>query len=133
MIGNAIVDTDVASFIFKRDTRAALYEPHLRHRISALSFQTVAEMEQWSAVRSWGNRRIRELEEFFTTFVIVESDPALCKIWGRIRAQAVQQGRPIETADAWIAATALRYRAPLVTHNRSHFQQVADLIVISMA
>jgi len=48
LIGNADVDTDVGSFIFKNDTRASLYRPYLSGRIAVLSFQTVAELEQWS-------------------------------------------------------------------------------------
>jgi predicted nucleic acid-binding protein len=35
--------------------------------------------------------------------------------------------------DAWIAATALEVGAPLVTHNRRHFEEVAGLVVISEA
>jgi predicted nucleic acid-binding protein len=32
---------------------------------------------------------------------------------------ARRNGRRIETADAWIAATALLYDAPLLTHNKA--------------
>ncbi len=37
----------------------------------------------------------------------------------------------METADAWIAATALLYGAPLVTHNRSDYLGVPELTIIS--
>ena len=131
MIGSVVVDTDVASFIFKRDTRASLYDPYLSARIPVLSFQTVAELEQWAEVRAWGGRRRSELEAFLSTFVIVESDRDLCRTWGRIGAEAKQQGHPIDAADAWIAATAIKYGAPLVTHNGSDFRWVAGLTVIS--
>jgi len=40
-------------------------------------------------------------------------------------------GRRIECADAWIAATALLYGAPLLTHNRSHSLGVPGLSLIS--
>lgn len=40
-------------------------------------------------------------------------------------------GRPIDTADVWIAATALLLDAPLVTHNGAHFSGVPGLTVIS--
>jgi tRNA(fMet)-specific endonuclease VapC len=40
-------------------------------------------------------------------------------------------GRRIECADAWIAASALLYDAPLITHNRADYLGVPDLIVIS--
>ena len=46
-----------------------------------------------------------------------------------VAAQAA--GRRIETADAWIAATALLYDAPLVTHNVSDYLGVPGLKLIS--
>jgi hypothetical protein len=46
-----------------------------------------------------------------------------------VAAQAA--GRRIETADAWIAVTALLYDAPLVTHNGSDYLGVPGLKLIS--
>jgi predicted nucleic acid-binding protein len=46
-----------------------------------------------------------------------------------VAAQAA--GRRMECADAWIAATAALYGAPLVTHNRSHYLGVDGLKLIS--
>lgn len=43
----AVVDTDVVSFLFKRDTRAQLYLPLLQKRDLLVSFMTEAELEQW--------------------------------------------------------------------------------------
>jgi predicted nucleic acid-binding protein len=40
---------------------------------------------------------------------------------------ARQSGRRIETADAGIAATALLYHAPLLTHNKSDYAGVSNL------
>jgi len=40
-------------------------------------------------------------------------------------------GHPIAPGDAWIAAAALAFRIPLVTHNRKHFEHVPGLIVVS--
>jgi predicted nucleic acid-binding protein len=131
LIATAVVDTDVASFIFKRDTRAAWYKTYISGKICVLSFQTVAELEQWSELRAWGQRRRAELDSFLQTFVTVESDRDLCKVWGRIGAQARQQGRPIDSSDAWIAATAIKFGAPLVTHNSADYRWVAGLTVVS--
>ncbi len=44
MTDRLVVDTDVISFLFKRDTRAKLYEPHLSGRQLVISFMTVAEL-----------------------------------------------------------------------------------------
>lgn len=46
-----------------------------------------------------------------------------------VAAQAA--GRRIECADAWIAATAVLYDAPLITHNRVDYLGVPGLIVMS--
>jgi tRNA(fMet)-specific endonuclease VapC len=46
-------------------------------------------------------------------------------------AAARRAGRPIGPADAWIAATALRYGVPLVTHNPSDYTGVPGLSVLS--
>ena len=44
MIDQLVVDADVISFLFKNDTRAKLYEPHLDQRQVVISFMTVAEL-----------------------------------------------------------------------------------------
>jgi len=48
------VDTDVVSFLFKRDTRAASYEPHLAGKNLIISFMTLAELSHWPLQRNWG-------------------------------------------------------------------------------
>jgi predicted nucleic acid-binding protein len=40
---------------------------------------------------------------------------------------ARKSGRRMETADAWIAATALLHDAPLLTHNKSDYLGVPGL------
>jgi len=42
-----LLDTDVFSFVFKRDSRAARFEPHLTGSQACLSFQSVAELRRW--------------------------------------------------------------------------------------
>ncbi len=58
-----VVDTDVVSFLFKRDTRAEAYKPHLRGKLLTISFMTVAELDRWAIARSWGEARRQQLEE----------------------------------------------------------------------
>ena len=127
-----VVDTDVASYIHKKDTRAALYEPHLSNAIMSISFMTLAEMERWAIARNWGARRhaemLRMLKERFT---VIDSSPALCRKWAEVTEQMKRAGRMIAPNDAWVAATALLYGAPLVTHNAVDFAHVAGLTVVS--
>jgi hypothetical protein len=57
----AIVDTDVVSTLFKGDTRARAYRPHVTGRLLGISFMTLAELERWSLERDWALRRKLEL------------------------------------------------------------------------
>jgi tRNA(fMet)-specific endonuclease VapC len=133
LIEYVLLDTNVASFLLKHDTRAEAYKASIAGKLTAVSFQTVGELEQWALLRSWGERRTAELETFFGQVVILNPDRAMCKMWGRVKALAKQKGRPIDVADAWIAATALTFGLPLVTHDKSDFQHVDGLTITSAA
>lgn len=126
-----IVDTDIVSFILKKDSRAALYRSHLEGLPKIVAFMTLAELRRWELQNNWGARRIKETREFLDDFTVVHSDEALCQIWAEIMRDARKYGNPIDTADAWVAAVALLFDVPLVTNNRRHFENVKNLQIIS--
>ena len=128
-----VVDTDVISFLYKRDTRARLYEPHLNDPPFIASFMSLAELRRWTLERNWGEGRRQELEGYLTRYLILHSDDLMCDRWAYAMNSARLQGRPIGPADAWIAATALLLDAPLITHNGAHYRGVEGLRVISEA
>lgn len=126
-----VVDTDVISFLFKGDTRAARYQKHLRGKTLAISFMTVAELYRWAYVRQWGKRQTAMLEERLDSMLVIPFDLQLCQLWARICASRQKIGKPISAQDAWIAASAIRHNCSLITHNRDDFQDIPDLNVIS--
>ena len=128
-----LVDTDVASYVIRRDTRAEMYRAYLAGRQTALSFMTVAELRRWALVRRWGEARRASLERELRRYTIYYADDALCTAWAALVAEREQQGRPIAPSDAWIAATAWQAGIPLVTHNRRHFMGIPGLTVVSFA
>lgn len=74
---NILLDTDVFSFLFKRDSRASLYAPYLAGAQPCLSFQTVAELRLWAIFRGWGSARSAELDASLRRCVILPSDNAI--------------------------------------------------------
>ena|SRR5258708_7657802 len=126
-----VLDTDVVSFLFKNDSRAHNYLPHLRDRQWLISFMTEAELEQWALLSNWHAKRIEWLRNFLGRFVIVPSSRDLVLKWAEVMVTARRAGRRLETADAWIAATATLYDAPLVTHNASDYLGVPGLRLIT--
>ena len=126
-----LVDTDVVSFLLKRDSRATLYRPHLADRRLIISFMTLAELDRWALERNWGEARRARMEEQLRRYVVYPSDRALRRTWAEVMVTARRRGQPIQTADAWIAATALLHGLPLVSHNRKDFAGVPGLTLIS--
>lgn len=126
-----VVDTDVLSFIFKHDSRGAAYKPHLAGKEIIISFMTLAELNQWAIRSNWGAARKRKLDAYRKPFTVFHSDEDLCLQWAHVMEEARRNGRPIQTADPWVAATALLHDIPVVTNNRKHFVGVDGLTVIS--
>lgn len=127
-----LLDTDVVSYLFKGDTRATAFAPLLQGQRLAISFMTIAELFAWAFIRKWGMTRVMRLEQTLGTYVVIPIHVELCRLWGTIRAQQQAAGRAIAPQDTWIAATALRHKLPLVTHNPTDFQYIANLDVRSI-
>ena len=127
----AVVDTDVVSFLFKNDSRAQLYLPLMRNRDLLVSFMTEAELEQWILLAKWGVDRVRRFRIFMTGFASVPTSRDLILQWAGVMVAARANGRRIEAADAWIAATTLLYDAALITHNPKDYMGVPNLRVLS--
>jgi tRNA(fMet)-specific endonuclease VapC len=126
-----LLDTDVFSYFFKRDSRAALYQQYLLQGQPSLSFQTVAEVRYWALVRHWGKARKDSLADTIGRYLILPYDEAMSRHWAEISAQRRQMGREIGCGDAWIASTALRHDAMLLSHNAKDFAGIRGLKLVS--
>lgn len=125
-----LVDTDIASFVFKGSDYANPYLPLLSDQELVLSFMTVAELFQWAILRQWGDRRLSQLEQYLSNYLVIPVDQPLCREWAKVRSDRQSAGRPISSQDAWIAATALRHDLPLITHNSKDFVGISNLRLI---
>jgi tRNA(fMet)-specific endonuclease VapC len=129
-----VVDTDVASFIFKWHPEfAPRYVDIVRGSELTVSFMTLAEMRQGALDANWGPRRCAVLEAYLADFSVLHSDSLLCSTWAAVRNESTQKGHPISSADAWIADTAPVLSAPLVTNNSKHYRHLDKLQIVSAA
>jgi len=92
---------------------------------------TEAELEQWALLSNWQTKRIEWLGTFLGRFVIVPSSRDLVLKRAEVMVTARRNGRRLETADAWIAPTAVLYDAPLVTHNAGDYLGVSGLKLVT--
>jgi tRNA(fMet)-specific endonuclease VapC len=114
----AIIDTDVVSMLFKGDSRARRYRGHISGRLLGISFMSLAELERWPLER-------------LTRYVVLPASRELCFKWAEVSWEARRKGRPIQTADAWIAASALHYQVPLITHNVGDYEMISHLQLLT--
>jgi tRNA(fMet)-specific endonuclease VapC len=126
-----VIDTDVVSYILKSDTRARRYRAEIDGRPGIISFMTEAELERWALQANWSAARTSSMRAFVKQLAVVPSSEILCRIWARVTVASRLAGRRIETADAWIASTALLHSAPLVTNNPGDYAGVPGLSIIS--
>jgi len=100
----------------------------LRERFFIFPSRPSQNFTRWTLHANWGQPRIDDLNDALRSYTIVPYDDAMAWEWARVM---TIKGRPIAPGDAWIAATAVRLRIPLITHNRKHFEHVPNLTLIS--
>lgn len=57
-----LLDTDVASYLFKNSPRAKPFRPLLKGKQPTLAFVSIAELYKWTLKRRWGAEKIAQLE-----------------------------------------------------------------------
>ncbi len=122
-----VIDTDVASYLFKNSPRATPFQTKLEGFRTALAFVSVAEMLKWTLKRHWGPRKIEQLESALRRYVVIPYDRDTAWEWARVTAACQDAGRPIAASDARVAAAALRHDVPLLTNNLKHFEATENL------
>jgi predicted nucleic acid-binding protein len=120
-----VVDTDVASYIFNWHSSAQRYIDALRGCELILSFMSIAELRMGAIAAGWGVRRRAMLEHFIRGFGVVYAGDALCTSWARLRAEARATGRSL-------SPQALGLDVPLATNNRSDFERVPKLRLLTV-
>ncbi|MDP8240255.1 MAG: PIN domain-containing protein [Candidatus Hatepunaea meridiana] len=115
-----LLDTTVVSFLINKDV-AKLYPylSHLQNNRMMLSFQSVAELWKGVIKVGWGEKRRTDLASFIDKwFTIIPYDEQVIHAWANLSAESERQGYRLECGDAWIAATAVIYDLPLLTHDK---------------
>lgn len=124
-----VLDTGVVSFIFNGDGRAQYYEQNIAGMRPVISFQTLEELYIWPIKNDWGDRRRNELSLHLAMYEVIWANHELVRLSAELRAEREKAGRRLNTADAWIAATALMLGCPLAYHD-GDFDGIPGLPVI---
>ena len=132
-MGDLLLDTDAVSILFKP---AHPFYPRCVAATSGhhllISFMTQAELVLWPRRNWWGTPRLELLLSHIGLFTTLYPDEKTCGQWADIVSESAAAGRPIGTADAWIAACARQWGVPLVTANFRDFEYVRGITVIPL-
>jgi hypothetical protein len=83
-----VVDTDIVSFYFKRDSRGEPYVASWAGKTLLVSFMTLAELQLWGIIRNWGQGRKSQLQSFLKQhFAVYQVDERLCGLWAFVMAE----------------------------------------------
>jgi toxin FitB len=122
-----VLDTDVASTLFKKGRDAPRMPDHVRHATWYVTFVTAGELWRWAASRSARRGLRTDVDQWLRGEVtVLESDATTSRNWGRISAEAGHRGRPRPHNDTWIAACCLTHQLPLATGNVKDFADYVD-------
>ena len=124
-----VVDTNVVSFLFGRDSRGYFYLEHIRGHRALISFQTLEELWYGAYSGGWGDRRKNDLARHLEQYEVIWPNPEIVDLCARLRSERKEAGRELQEADAWIAATAVSLDCPLASHDRD-FSSIPGLQLI---
>jgi tRNA(fMet)-specific endonuclease VapC len=126
----ALLDTDVASYMFKGLPIAWEYLALLRGYDLAISLITAAELWFGAEKQGWGARRRLQLGRFLQESPILPLQEGMEHVYAKVMAHRERVGKRMEKADGWIATTAIYHGLPLAVHD-SDFLGTPGLRIIT--
>src|SRR5262245_11169193 len=111
----AILDTNIVSYAMKSMSIAFAYSRLLAGYELCISFVTAAELYCGAEKGRWSQRRRIELDVVLQRYPVIPYSERMALIYAQVFAERERAGRPMRSADAWIAATAICHNAPLAT------------------
>jgi predicted nucleic acid-binding protein len=126
-----LLDTNVVSILFNRkhSLRDSCIKAVAGSQL-AISFMTRAELLLWPAANNWGDQRRSVLAEHLDLYTTLYPDESTCAIWVAIVDRCRRAGLSSQTADEWIASTAIQWSLPLVTTDFRDYAAIDNLEIV---
>jgi tRNA(fMet)-specific endonuclease VapC len=123
-----LLDTDVCIEILHRNERI-IYRQKSESSSSAISFMTAAELFYEASKSNHVSTNTEIIEKFLLTVVIIQSDRAIVRRYGQLKARLELAGMALADADLLIAATAIEKCEKLITGNIKHYSRITQLSI----
>jgi tRNA(fMet)-specific endonuclease VapC len=124
-----LLDTDTCVFALRGDASVRQYLDATDPEEVAISVVTLAELRYGAACSANPGTNHQVIDDFISGVLVLGLDGEIACAFGEFKSQLRLQGALIDDFDLLIAATAHRYRMTVITHNRSHFARLRELLV----
>lgn len=124
-----VLDTSVSSILFRSSDEAVYYRSEIKGMRAVISFQTLEESWFGAIKGGWGAERMSKLNLHLDQFDVIWPNSEMVKISANLRREREKSGCRLNTADAWIAATAIMLDCSLASHD-GDFKGIHDLQLI---
>ncbi len=131
ILAELVIDTNVVSYLHRSDVLGDGYLALIDRRPAGVTLLTLQELHYGMNLGRWGFKQRCSLDAILSTFAVLPARAVIAEVCGNLRAERERVGMPIDLADAWIAATALWYDLPLVTHDRD-LEAIPGLRVLTL-
>ena len=106
----------------------------LRERVSALeelaiTAISVGELAHGAHKSARAAENLARLDVLLATLTVLPYDELAARQFGTLKAGLESSGRRLSDLDLQIAAIVLQHGAPLISHNRQHFERVPALVL----
>jgi hypothetical protein len=118
-----LVDTNVFIHLTRGRGKSERFRSFVAESRIVVSFVTVAELRLGAYVRGYNEESRRRMEAEIGGSLVVPPSDDLSREWARLVGAARSMspghalGQPAQAHDAWVAATALLFRLPLLTED----------------
>jgi tRNA(fMet)-specific endonuclease VapC len=129
MSGDYILDSNIVIDIFRNNAETI----KIVARLGGISIPVVVFGELYYGANKSNQtlKRTLEIEELKKRVSVLNITEKTAEIYGEIKDQLRQKGKPIPENDIWIAAITKESELPLLTKDR-HFQEVEGIQVTSI-
>jgi tRNA(fMet)-specific endonuclease VapC len=122
--GSVLVDTNVVVAYFRGDQ--ALHPRFARATPVNLPWVVLGELYYGAQRAQRRQEQLAYIRDLLTYAVVLFPDHDTTAIYGEVKAELAQVGKPIPDNDLWVAATARQHDLPLATRD-AHFAQIPRL------
>jgi tRNA(fMet)-specific endonuclease VapC len=128
MAGSALVDTNVVVAYFRGDKAL---QPHFAGLTRMyLPWVVLGELHFGAQRAQRRQEQLAYIRDLLTYAVVLYADQDTTEVYGQVKAELAQLGKPIPDNDLWIAAMARQYGLPLATRD-AHFSAVPRLTTLA--